>query len=729
MGRLNRTFRSYLLSYMVILLIPTMVLTFFVFNYFLRYSTEELLSRNVDSVSRIQRSVDMQVAQLDAYASQISTGPAFSTSVLQRSYAAFYDVIEALHNWELTSPLEMEVFLYNMQLQRVYASGAVYTVPDFLRFGTRFTTIEDDALLAAIADTDSRRWIPAQDNAAGQRMLTYLVPVFWTKHQTTGVALFLIDTKGMDSIIDNAVLTDMTATFLCDGDGTVLYAARHSAAWSGEDIAQALAFEAPSGYTRLGGQKALYVRQQSGNGLTYLTLVPLDTANAPILRLQRLYYVALGLVLVVGCIIIIYGMRSHYRPIRELGRMTGVIAPAQQGQGSEVDAAMHALASLWQSNRSMRSTTSALGKEKMILMLLMGGFPSAEAFRQESGAVNLDLAGDVWRVMLARVRWETEEGQDYASRVVARQREVFSPEYTSLFVEFPETNEIVFIVSGAVENAALLAEKARAWKTSTAEDGITLGVVLGDVCTRVSQLHAAYMTAKHSEPEDSKSGGGMANWTALKRYPADLMATLWYAISVWEEERVLFAVDGLIASIRAEQSQQYTRHVCYGALQTATDTLRQEGRDVEAFAALQQMLLAPEPMHAERGELLLRRLAQTLLGEMTDTPQQASAQLEALYAYINENAMDPAFYVKGVADHFNMSVSNLSHYFKNHAGVTLSDYIENLRMERATELLAQTRIPIAEIAASVGYLQPTSFMRKFKQRYGVTPGMYRRRGS
>ena len=47
-------------------------------------------------------------------------------------------------------------------------------------------------------------------------------------------------------------------------------------------------------------------------------------------------------------------------------------------------------------------------------------------------------------------------------------------------------------------------------------------------------------------------------------------------------------------------------------------------------------------------------------------------------------------------------------------------------MEKAKELLMTTELSLKQIAATVGYSNVSSFIRRFKQLYGVTPGSYKK---
>ncbi|MNH89046.1 HTH-type transcriptional regulator YesS [compost metagenome] len=82
-----------------------------------------------------------------------------------------------------------------------------------------------------------------------------------------------------------------------------------------------------------------------------------------------------------------------------------------------------------------------------------------------------------------------------------------------------------------------------------------------------------------------------------------------------------------------------------------------------------------------------------------------------------------------VADKLNITPGYLSTYFKEKSGVNFSDYLNDIRIQRAKELLQNLDLKIQEIAAKVGYHNVNSFIRMFKRYAGVTPGEYRKNAS
>ena len=67
--------------------------------------------------------------------------------------------------------------------------------------------------------------------------------------------------------------------------------------------------------------------------------------------------------------------------------------------------------------------------------------------------------------------------------------------------------------------------------------------------------------------------------------------------------------------------------------------------------------------------------------------------------------------------------------WKKNFDVTPSQYVIDLRLEAAARNLRETRIPVSEIVKDVHFAGEYMFYRRFRQKYGMTPGEYRRQKS
>lgn len=78
-----------------------------------------------------------------------------------------------------------------------------------------------------------------------------------------------------------------------------------------------------------------------------------------------------------------------------------------------------------------------------------------------------------------------------------------------------------------------------------------------------------------------------------------------------------------------------------------------------------------------------------------------------------------------VADHVGISKYHLSHIFKEHAGMTIRQYMTHERIEAAKDLLETSDKSIPEIAALFQFCDQSYFTYVFRTNVGMTPGEYR----
>lgn len=72
-----------------------------------------------------------------------------------------------------------------------------------------------------------------------------------------------------------------------------------------------------------------------------------------------------------------------------------------------------------------------------------------------------------------------------------------------------------------------------------------------------------------------------------------------------------------------------------------------------------------------------------------------------------------------------LSSSRLAHLFRNEVGISPLQYIDLQRVEKAKQLLVRTRLPIGQIAGSVG-MDSIYFSQRFKLHTGISPREYRK---
>ncbi len=79
-----------------------------------------------------------------------------------------------------------------------------------------------------------------------------------------------------------------------------------------------------------------------------------------------------------------------------------------------------------------------------------------------------------------------------------------------------------------------------------------------------------------------------------------------------------------------------------------------------------------------------------------------------------------------LADQVAVSRAALARRFKERVGQTMFQYLTNLRMQHASDLLRETTAPLFDVASQVGYESEMAFAKAFKRNTGTTPAKFRR---
>jgi two-component system, response regulator YesN len=125
----------------------------------------------------------------------------------------------------------------------------------------------------------------------------------------------------------------------------------------------------------------------------------------------------------------------------------------------------------------------------------------------------------------------------------------------------------------------------------------------------------------------------------------------------------------------------------------------------------------------------LHQLASDEAAKMTEEmrkrkPTKQSHYLNKMMEYIQEHYPENIG-VAHVAEAAGISPSQANSIFKQETGNAIYDYITQVRMDKAQELLMNTNLKVIEISEKVGYASENSFIRNFKKLKGVTPGKYK----
>jgi len=102
-----------------------------------------------------------------------------------------------------------------------------------------------------------------------------------------------------------------------------------------------------------------------------------------------------------------------------------------------------------------------------------------------------------------------------------------------------------------------------------------------------------------------------------------------------------------------------------------------------------------------------------------------TGMIQQAKAYIDHHYADPNLSLNEVAAHVSLSSSHFSVVFSQEARQTFKDYLTEIRIKKAKELLRTTALRSADISYQVGYNDPHYFSHVFRKNTGLSPTEFR----
>lgn len=148
---------------------------------------------------------------------------------------------------------------------------------------------------------------------------------------------------------------------------------------------------------------------------------------------------------------------------------------------------------------------------------------------------------------------------------------------------------------------------------------------------------------------------------------------------------------------------------------------KSETSATEAVISLNEVLMAPEISKQEYFNRY-RQLCRMVCSENGERKRIRKGQLiEEIMEYLREHYSDADLGLAKVGTLYQLSEGYLSGVFKEQAGVNFGDFLEQVRINKACELLLDKSLTVNQVSEMVGYNSVQSFRRAFKRVRGMSP--------
>lgn len=160
-------------------------------------------------------------------------------------------------------------------------------------------------------------------------------------------------------------------------------------------------------------------------------------------------------------------------------------------------------------------------------------------------------------------------------------------------------------------------------------------------------------------------------------------------------------------------------------------------QESQTLASLKKLFRAAHNQNSLVNDVLIESLIYKFFYHLlTEYPEQnklksknSNEELQLAINYLEQNYINPACTITSVCHELDISRSYLYNIFRQNLNLTLSQFLTQLRMEKAKQNLLNSSYTVQQIANTVGYGDEFTFSKAFKRYTGLSPKFYRKKSN
>lgn len=373
-------------------------------------------------------------------------------------------------------------------------------------------------------------------------------------------------------------------------------------------------------------------------------------------------------------------------------------------------------------------------QERLLLKLLVGAISSTEAI-EKGQLLGMDLISRCYLVVILKVASGNHaESFDYAQYQYIQQIAAGLVENNpDVFLLKKDWEELVLVLKGGnpeylEEERDILLEQI-GLKIKKTNCQLTIGI--GTYKTRVADIHESFIEAMVSiqaqEDNDRDSLNQAVDKSVLLK--VDKFAVENYLRCGVKEDFDKF-FDAFIRPLGETALKSYLlKSFIFVDVVLATVKLVHElGGEIDQVVPQLnsiETILADIKTIEQLREQSYRILSSALVFRDSQTNSQYTGMIHQAKEFIEHHYMEPNLSLVEVASRVNLSPSHFSTVFSQETHQTFKDYLTEMRIRKAKELLRTTALRATDISCQVGYNDPHYFSFTFKKNTGLSPTEFR----
>lgn len=732
----NRHFWRYLLSYLSLTLLPIIVVILFYISSFAKTFQKEILL-NVEKDSHLVISqIDNEIHSLKRITSQAM----ISAPVLAQSNRfdpnTANDLKSFLSVYTSTNPFLQEIYVTLESSGYVISSTTTSTLSRL----TEKYYLSDTKTPAEMAELFTHKAAHIESAGAlrapfsvAREMILFIYPLSPYLSQAPETIVFEVAYDTINKLICENLEMYQAQVWIVNQDGQKIgnFGILH------EDVTQAyqnLSFIEKFSQTDVLGKNYIINQVSSAEGLQYIIFVPRTQAVFDKLyRMNIIFFFSILLVIIISGVAVVHLLRTQYFPLRRLHERVEHLVSHNKSSTivQELDFALTELKNLNTSLSTSFEKSIDLIKNERLHMLLMGRYSSLEDFNMDCQEVNIHFGAEYLFISITAVQSCLLPVDEIGQLFKLKLQDLCKSYYLYSF-ELKKIILIHNISSPGCYKDVLQKISSISNEFITEKKGIlTTGV--GSCIYNIEDIPRSYYEATMALEHSFVKGSGIViSFEGINQsdittpYPEQQFEKLKNIIASGNESIICECIDETVQVIlNGNFSLSMIKGMCFTLVSITTNLSKNiSACYVDKFPCIQIEHISSLNELAQE----IKDWRQKYIAISSDFKDETShLPIQEIISYLDAHCLNTDFSINQTAEHFGVSLSKFSQYFKEQTGQNVLDYTIQFRINEAKKLLCTTNDSLNDIALKTGYYNTSSFIRRFKQMNGITPGEYRKK--
>lgn len=741
-------FKQYLLLFLIITFIPTLISCASLYFSYKSFETE-VINSNQASTKLIQQSLDSKIKELEKVAQIINKDSLLTSYALKTSPITACNRLE--HYTSLQSILTDIMIVPLKEDNTIYSSSGISSQEDLKHqiFMNEFISsgYSCEDFYDTIYNASTLTYWPTNTADKTPKYLCRIVPfyTYFTNKYTVQSMILLINQDYIHSLFRSSQTTSEENILLLNHNIELIsHLTPQASLQAVTELCEYLqSHDKSSNFIELnldGKPYLIFMSYSTDSHLYYIRFLSKDIAYNSIHTLRTYIIIIMALVFMVSILLIYYGMKRSYQPIHSLANWLKNMHESDIKTNNELVLFKQIFENTFE-EKSMLASTLENSRQGLVdhflTSLICGDFLTKESFLNACQNLNIHLSEKYYCVCSLIMEETNDKNSDINFKTISEAlQNIISPGIYMQLKDLTLAQKIVIILNSNDSEMEYYKAQLKKIQTTLLEEYMLLTTIgIGSVCASYDMIRKSYLESTNALDYRFIYGKSCLitpdiyiQTSAAGNYPTHDLEYLNFAFLSKRPDLIIDTLQKIKAYTQSTSCNLHTaKYICNDILSFVIKS--PYFTDYGYTSKISQKLNIIQLTNFETIDeffVTLNDLFESNLFESKLTTEEPDSDIkEKLLDYINTHCFNYDFQISKMAEDFNITPQYLRKIFKAKTGVGLSDYISQLKLEKAMELLKNSDMNLNNIVIAIGNTEISGFMRFFKKRTGLTPGQYR----